>query len=84
MPTAMPAPLHVNGARLNGWLAKFDSIGRTPTGINRVAYSDADLAGRTFTLGLFREAGFTPRIDAGERLIDPASAFDPIGSPRSR
>lgn len=44
------APLHVNGARLNGWLAQFDAIGRTASGINRVAYSDADLAGWAFTL----------------------------------
>jgi N-carbamoyl-L-amino-acid hydrolase len=54
----------VNGARLNGWLSQFDSIGRTPTGINRVAYSEADLAGRAFTLDLFRQSGFTPRLDA--------------------
>src|SRR6188768_1798687 len=74
--TAMPAPLHVNGARLNGWLAKFDSIGRTPTGINRVAYSDADLAGRTFTLGLFREAGFTPRIDAAGNIFGRLEGTD--------
>ena len=75
-PTVMPAPLHVNGARLNGWLTKFDSIGRTPTGINRVAYSDADLAGRTFTLGLFREAGFTPRIDAAGNIFGRLEGTD--------
>lgn len=63
------APLRVNGARLNGWLAQFDSIGRTPTGINRVAYSDADLAGRAFTLTLFRDSGLTPRIDAAGNII---------------
>lgn len=63
------APLRVNGARLNGWLAQFDSVGRTPTGINRVAYSEADLAGRAFTLNLFRDAGLTPRIDAAGNII---------------
>jgi hypothetical protein len=26
----------------------------------------------------------TPRIDAGDKLIVPASAFDPTGIPRSR
>ena len=62
--TAAAAPLHVNGERLNGWLASFDRIGRTATGINRVAYSEADLAGRAFTLDLMRQAGLTPRIDA--------------------
>src|SRR5688500_20330542 len=63
-PAPARAPLRVNGERLNGWLARFDAIGRTPTGINRVAYSEADLAGRAFTLDLFRAARLAPRIDA--------------------
>jgi N-carbamoyl-L-amino-acid hydrolase len=63
------APLHVNSARLNSWLASFDAIGRTATGINRVAYSPADLAGRAFTLNLFKEAGLNPRIDTAGNII---------------
>ena len=63
------APLRVNGARLNDALARFNSIGRTPTGINRVAYSEADLAGRKFTLQLFRDAGLTPRIDTAGNIL---------------
>ncbi len=63
------APPRVNGQRLNGWLARFDAIGRTAGGINRVAYSEADLAGRAFTLDLFREAGLTPRIDAAGNIV---------------
>ena len=70
------APLHVNGARLNAWLAKFDSIGRTPTGINRVAYSEADLAGRAFTLGLFREAGLDPRVDTAGNIVGRLEGTD--------
>ena len=62
------APLRVNGARLNEWLTTFDSVGRTPTGINRVAYSEADLAGRAFTLQLLRDAGLTPRIDTAGNI----------------
>jgi len=57
------ALLRINGDRLNGWFARFESIGGTAGGINRVAYSEADLAGRAFTLDLFREAGLNPRID---------------------
>ena len=57
------APLHVNGDRLNSWLAAFDRIGRTPTGINRVAYSEADLAGRAFAANLFKDSGLTMRLD---------------------
>ena len=76
------APLRVNGARLNEWLTRFDSIGRTPTGINRVAYSEADLAGRAFTQQLLRDAGFVPRIDtAGNiyaRLEGTNRALKPI------
>ncbi len=71
------APLRVNGARLNGWLAQFDSIGRTEGGINRVAYSEADLAGRAFTLGLFREAGLEPRIDTAGNIVGRLEGTDP-------
>ena len=71
-----PAPLRVNGQRLNGWLAKFDSIGRTPGGINRVAYSEADLAGRAFTLDLFREAGLNPRIDTAGNIFGRLDGTD--------
>ena len=70
------APLRVNGGRLNAWLAKFDAIGRTAGGINRVAYSEADLAGRSFTLGLFREAGFEPRIDAAGNIFGRLQGTD--------
>jgi N-carbamoyl-L-amino-acid hydrolase len=77
MPLVMPylshafpaaAPMRVNGARLNEWLTQFDRIGRTPTGINRVAYSEADLAGRAFTQQLLRDAGLTPRIDTAGNI----------------
>src|SRR5688572_3345792 len=54
------APLRVNGERLNAALGQFDAIGRTATGINRVAYSDFDLAGRKFTIDLIRAAGLEP------------------------
>jgi len=75
-PAPRRAPLRVNGARLNGWLARFDAIGRTPTGINRVAYSEADLAGRAFTLDLFRGAGLAPRIDAAGNIFGRLEGSD--------
>ena len=70
------APLHVNGERLNGWLSRFDAVGRTPGGINRVAYSENDLAGRAFTLALFRETGLSPRIDAAGNIIARVEGTD--------
>ena len=62
-------PSLADGARVNAWLAAFDAIGRTPGGINRVAYSDHDLAGRAFALARMRESGFTPRVDAAGNII---------------
>jgi len=70
------APLRVNGVRLNSWLTSFDAIGRTPTGINRVAYSPADLAGRSFTLDLFAQAGLVPRIDAAGNIYGRLGGSD--------
>ena len=69
-------PLRVNGVRLNNWLTSFDAIGRTPTGINRVAYSPADLAGRSFTLDLFAQAGLVPRIDAAGNIYGRLGGSD--------
>jgi N-carbamoyl-L-amino-acid hydrolase len=75
------APLRVDGARLNGWLAAFDKVGRTASGINRVAYSPADLAGREFTLRLFREAGLTPRLDTAGNIFGRVEGTEPSRSP---
>jgi N-carbamoyl-L-amino-acid hydrolase len=80
-PRAAAAPLRVDGARLNGWLARFGAIGRTPTGINRVAYSEADLAGRAFTLDLFRQAGLAPRTDAAGNIFGRLAGSDPSRRP---
>lgn len=68
-PSGQNKPLVVNGNRLNGWLTQFDAVGRTATGINRVAYSEADLAGRAFTRDLFKQSGLTARIDAIGNII---------------
>ena len=71
-----PAMPRANGARVNEWLARMDAIGRTSGGINRVAYSEADLAGRALTLDLFRQAGLTPRIDAIGNIIARVEGID--------
>jgi beta-ureidopropionase / N-carbamoyl-L-amino-acid hydrolase len=73
-----PAPsLRANGTRLNAQLAQFDAIGRTAGGINRVAYSDADLAGRAFAQGIFRDAGLAVRVDAAGNLVATLPGTDP-------
>jgi N-carbamoyl-L-amino-acid hydrolase len=76
----MDAP-RVNAERLNSWLAAFDRIGRTPGGINRVAYSPADLEGRAFTLDLFAQAGLTPRRDAAGNIVARLDGSQPSLKP---
>lgn len=75
-PVATAEPLRVNGPRLNGWLSAFDSIGRTSGGINRVAYSDADLAGRAYVLDLMRQSGLNPRTDAAGNIFGRVEGTD--------
>src|SRR5215216_6379646 len=73
---AAAPPLRANGARVNAALAAFDSVGRTPGGINRVAYSEADLAGRAFTLDLFKQAGLAPRVDTAGNIFGRVEGTD--------
>ena len=68
--------LRAGGDQVNAWLARFDAVGRTAGGINRVAYSDADLAGRAFTLDLFRESGLEPAIDAAGNIVGRLAGAD--------
>ncbi|MEX2528384.1 MAG: Zn-dependent hydrolase [Gemmatimonadota bacterium] len=56
--------LRVSGARLNGWLTEMSRFGANAAGgVDRVAYSDADLEGRAFISGLMREAGLDVSVD---------------------
>ncbi|HET9275680.1 MAG TPA: Zn-dependent hydrolase [Gemmatimonadales bacterium] len=61
--------IRVDGERLNRNLAALAAHGRTPAGTNRVAYTEADLAGREFVMGLMREAGLAVRIDTGGNIL---------------
>jgi N-carbamoyl-L-amino-acid hydrolase len=54
----------VNGARLNAHLKALSVFGANPQGgVSRVAYSDADLAGRAYVMQLMRAAGLDVRVD---------------------
>jgi N-carbamoyl-L-amino-acid hydrolase len=67
---ARAADLRVNGARLNQRLSQLARFGRTPEGgLRRVAYSEADRAGRAFAMDWMREAGLAVRIDAAGNIL---------------
>src|SRR5262245_27185866 len=58
----------VDGAALRSRLERLSQFGRPAggsfaDGVSRVAYSDADLQGREYVIGLMRAAGLDTRID---------------------
>lgn len=70
-------PLRVNGERLVQHLMALSEYGKNPQGgVSRVAYSEADRAGRQYVLGLMREAGLETHIDAAGNLVGERRGTD--------
>ena len=68
--TGMP---HIDAARLQSTLEQLSAFGRPAggafaDGVSRIAYSDADIAGRNFAMELMRQAALEPRIDAAGNI----------------
>jgi N-carbamoyl-L-amino-acid hydrolase len=75
------ATLRVNGSRVNAHLAALSEFGKTATGTNRVAYSDADRSGRTYASGLMRDAKLDVHVDAAGNIIGKRAGSDPSLKP---
>jgi N-carbamoyl-L-amino-acid hydrolase len=55
---------------LNRWLAEFSRFGgREDGGVDRVAFSDADMEGRAWVLALLEEAGLDVTVDVAGNLL---------------
>jgi N-carbamoyl-L-amino-acid hydrolase len=70
---AVRAPA-VDATKLRQRIEALSLFGRRPggtfaDGVTRVAYSDADLAGRNYIMGLMRLAGLEPRIDPAGNIF---------------
>ena len=65
----------INAARLNRRLQELGRFGETPQGMERLAFSPADIASRAYVLELLRQAGMTARIDAAGNLIGRRPRF---------
>ncbi len=68
-----PASPLINAFRLQKSLEMLSTFGRPAggtfaDGVSRVAYSDADIAGRAYVMKLMREAGLNPVVDAAGNL----------------
>ena len=66
----------INAARLNQTLDELGKFGETPEGMDRLAFSPADVESRVYTMGLMREAGLDVRIDTGGNIIGRRAGSD--------
>ena len=66
----------INAARLNQTLDELGKFGETPEGMDRLAFSPADVESREYTMGLMREAGLDVRIDTGGNIIGRKAGSD--------
>lgn len=83
---AKPATPRVNGARLREHLEALSVFGRPAggsfaDGVSRLAYSDADVAGRSYVMRLMTAAGMKPRIDAAGNILARRAGSDPTLAP---
>jgi len=63
-------PLRANPQRMEGRIQALAKFGANPEGgVSRVAFSDADVAGRAYIAALMRKAGLDVRIDAAGNVI---------------
>jgi beta-ureidopropionase / N-carbamoyl-L-amino-acid hydrolase len=78
---AWQAP-RVNGERLNGRLREIARFGRNDKGgIDRVAYSEADVQARQYVTGLMRAASLDVRVDAAGNIIGRRRGRDAARAP---
>ena len=76
---AQPAegPIRVNGQRMLRHLDSLSEYGKNPRGgVSRVAYTEADRAGRAYVMGLMREAGLASTIDVAGNLVGVRAGSD--------
>ena len=66
----------INAARLNQTLEELGKFGETPEGMDRLAFSPADVESREYTMGLMREAGLEVRIDTAGNIIGRRAGSD--------
>ena len=74
---ATPPSITVNADRLQQHLTALSQFGANPEGgVSRVAFSDADIAGRAFITQLMQGAGLTVRTDTAGNIIGRREGAD--------
>jgi len=60
----------IDGPRLHGWIGALSRLGARPDGgIDRVAFSDADIEGRAYVRSLMEKAGLEVRVDVAGNIL---------------
>ena len=73
-----PRDLRVDERRIEARILKLSEFGRNPDGgVSRVAFSDADITGREYVVGLMREAGLAVRIDVAGNIVGRREGSQP-------
>ena len=78
---ARPATVRINAGRLRDHLERLSVFGRPAgggfaDGVSRVAYSDADIAGRAYVMSLMEAAGLKPRVDPAGNIFGRRAGSD--------
>lgn len=72
-----PASLRLNGQRINDHLRALSKFGANPEGgVSRVAYSEADLQGRSYAITLLKDAGLNVHIDLAGNIVGTRPGSD--------
>jgi N-carbamoyl-L-amino-acid hydrolase len=72
-----PSAVRVNGERIHDHLKELSKFGANPQGgVTRVAYSEADLEGRQYAIGLMKAAGLDVHIDLAGNIIGTRQGSD--------
>jgi N-carbamoyl-L-amino-acid hydrolase len=72
-----PSALRVNGQRIHEHLKELSKFGANPQGgVSRVAYSEADLQGRQYAIGLMKAAGLDVHIDLAGNIVGTRGGSD--------
>src|SRR5688572_18593918 len=76
--SAAAQDLRANADRLQQRIAELSRFGANPEGgVSRVAFSDADIAGRGYIRKLMQDAGLDVRIDTAGNIIGRREGSDP-------
>ncbi len=83
---ATPPPPAIDAALLRKRIEALSVFGRPESGtfadgVSRVAYTDADVAGRQYVMDLMRKAGMTPRIDPAGNIFARREGTEPALPP---